>query len=227
MSVVHVKSEEVETWQQKLMRRFKEEPFVPIGKCITCVQHPTPVLSHACPGTALTCFALFMASTKLGKKGESKSLNRWFRARIIFQGATIAAIVAGSYAVKGRNDGTLETQNTPTVEQLKLKERLEFEARLRKAEENYALEQAMRGGKPKEQEKGIWARLGLGRGPAGSVLPQQTTSSPTASFTSPPVSPPSGPTSTAPRILPTEASSKSSWSWFGRGPSSSAGSEER
>lgn len=31
MSVVHIKSGEVETWQRKFMRKFKEEPFVPIG----------------------------------------------------------------------------------------------------------------------------------------------------------------------------------------------------
>lgn len=223
MSVSHVKPGEVETWQQKFMRRFKEEPFVPIGMSfLLCVQ--CKLLNWLVPtGTALTCFALFMASRKLGKKGESKSLNRWFRARIIFQGATIGAIVAGSYAVKKKADGAGATQETPSAEELRLKERLEFEDRLRKAEENHAIEEAMRGGRPKQQEKGIWARLGLGRGPAGNVQATQIEPPPTA-----PVGPTSLPLPPEPATqTPAETSSQSSWGWFGRNSSHSSDSEKK
>jgi hypothetical protein len=157
-----------------------------------------------------------MASRKVGKKGESQSLNRWFRARIVFQGATIAAIVAGSYAVQKKQDGT--PQESLSAEELKARERLEFEARLRKAEENHAFEQAMRGGNPKEKEKGIFAKLGLGRGPAGSV---QEHSQPAPSTTATTVPPP--PTVPAPvSSVEAEQPSSSGKSWWGWGGKSSS-----
>jgi len=193
MSVVQVKEGDVETWQQKFMRRFKEEPFVPIG-------------------TALTCFALIMASRKVGKKGESKSLNRWFRARIIFQGATIGAIVAGSYfSMNKKQDGV--SQESPSAAELRAKERLEFEARLRKAEETHEIEQVMRGGRPKEKEKSMWAKIGLGRGPAGSVASEKAENPPTniSPYPSPP--PPLDPTPVVPSVEPVQPTSKSWWSW--------------
>ncbi|KAI0695542.1 hypoxia induced protein conserved region-domain-containing protein [Cytidiella melzeri] len=198
MSVVHAHPEGVETWKQKLARRFKEEPLVPIG-------------------TALTCFALIMASRKVGKKGESQSLNRWFRARIIFQGATIAAIVVGSYAVKKNHDGA--PQESPSAEELKLRERLEFEARLRKAEETHEFEQALRGGKPKEKEKSIFAKLGLGRGPAGSAsLNETSTPSATANTTPPPPPVNLEHLATVPVVEATQPR-KSWWTWGGKGSS--------
>ncbi|KAI0342539.1 hypothetical protein BDW22DRAFT_1357917 [Trametopsis cervina] len=199
MSVVHVQPEGVETWRQKFMRRFKEEPLVPIG-------------------TALTCFALIMASRKVGKKGEAQSLNRWFRARIVFQGATIGAIVAGSLMMDRKKDGV--PQESLSAEESKAKERTEFEARLRKAEQSHAEEQAMRGGKPKEKEKSIFAKLGLGRGPAGSVTSEPD--SPPPPTVLPPVASSAARSSPANPSVPTVVSegsqpaSKSWWSWGGK-----------
>lgn len=118
-------------------------------------------------------------------------------------------------------------QDAPSVEELKLKERLEFEERLRKAEENHAIEQSMRGEKPKEQEKGIWARLGLGRGPAGSVKASQVESKPAPTTLPPPIPPPIDHTQAASPASTAEFPSKSSWSWFGRGSSGSSGSDRK
>ncbi|EKM57089.1 uncharacterized protein PHACADRAFT_194658, partial [Phanerochaete carnosa HHB-10118-sp] len=93
-----------ERWQDKLMRKFKEEPYVPIG-------------------TALTCFALYMAFRKSGRDGDPKALNRWFRARIFFQGATVAAIVAGSYSLEARKQQEAERVKE-TGQDPQMKERL-------------------------------------------------------------------------------------------------------
>ncbi|OAX37341.1 hypothetical protein K503DRAFT_693522, partial [Rhizopogon vinicolor AM-OR11-026] len=59
--------------------KFKEQPLVPIG-------------------TLVTCGALIMAMVKMGP-GNSQSLNNWLRVRVIAQGATIAAVCAGTYAM--------------------------------------------------------------------------------------------------------------------------------
>ena len=209
MSVYHVQPEGVESWKQKFIRRFKEEPFVPIGVFrlfVSCVPVSDFIFRlHWVAGTALTCFALIMASRKVGKKGESASLNRWFRARIVFQGATIAAIVAGSYAVKKQHDGA--HVESLSAEEQKLKEREEFEARLRQAEETHAQEQAVRGGKPKDI--GIFAKLGLGRGPAGSVTQEESLPPPASSAPVVSETPPPAPATPA-------AAGKSGWSWGGK-----------
>lgn len=157
-----------------------------------------------------------MASRKVGKKGESASLNRWFRARIVFQGATIAAIVAGSYAVKKNQYGSGGAQQVSlSAEEQKLKEREEFAARLRKAEETHEMEQAVRGGKPKEKEKGIFAKLGLGRGPAGSVTREESLPTTAESVPAPPAPAETpAPAPTVPAAPPSQSSGKS---WWGRG----------
>ncbi|KFY04566.1 hypothetical protein O988_00691 [Pseudogymnoascus sp. VKM F-3808] len=61
---------------QKLTRRLKEEPLVPLG-------------------CALTCWALYHASKSI-RSGDQQRTNRMFRARIYAQGFTIVAMVAGS-----------------------------------------------------------------------------------------------------------------------------------
>ncbi|KFY11556.1 hypothetical protein V491_07158 [Pseudogymnoascus sp. VKM F-3775] len=61
---------------QKLTRRLKEEPLVPLG-------------------CALTCWALYHASKSI-RAGDQQRTNRMFRARIYAQGFTIVAMVAGS-----------------------------------------------------------------------------------------------------------------------------------
>ncbi|TFK53066.1 hypothetical protein OE88DRAFT_1606314, partial [Heliocybe sulcata] len=48
-------------------------------------------------GTLATCATLTMAIIKSRRK-EARSMNHWLRARIIAQGFTLAAVVAGSYA---------------------------------------------------------------------------------------------------------------------------------
>jgi len=115
-----------ETFGEKIVRKFKEEPLVPIG-------------------TVATCTALIIAATKL-RKGDSKSLNNWLRMRVIFQGLTVAAIVAGSYQY-GRTQKQLEEKARMDQERLlaqAAKERAAFEERLKGAEEAHAAEQRAR-----------------------------------------------------------------------------------
>ena len=151
-----------------------------------------------------------MASTKVGKKGEAKSMNRWLRARVVAQGATIAAIVGGSY-VYGHTKQQQEArqqQLAASAEELRLKEKLEFEARLKAAEETHELEQALEQAKTakSEQRGGLWTKLGWSSSPqdasVASAQPSQLTSA------AAPV-PPSKPERTA-------SNSANSWSsWFG------------
>ncbi|KAK3076334.1 hypothetical protein LTS18_013298, partial [Coniosporium uncinatum] len=65
-----------ESRSQKLFRRFREEPLVPLG-CI------------------LTAWAL-LGATKSIRHGDHHGANRMFRRRIYAQGFTIAAMLAGS-----------------------------------------------------------------------------------------------------------------------------------
>lgn len=61
---------------QKLTRRLREEPLIPLG-CL------------------LTCWALLGASRAM-KAGDHQTTNRMFRRRIYAQGFTIVAMAAGS-----------------------------------------------------------------------------------------------------------------------------------
>ena len=71
-------------------------------------------------------------------------MNHWLRARVVAQGATVAAIVGGGY-VYGRNkpQQDAKAQANAAAEELRLKEKAEFEARLKAAEEAHALEESM------------------------------------------------------------------------------------
>ncbi|KAH0537173.1 Respiratory supercomplex factor 1, mitochondrial [Glutinoglossum americanum] len=62
---------------QKLSRRLKEEPLVPLG-------------------CALTCYALYRATTSI-RRGDHNQANRMFRARIYAQGFTLLALAVGSF----------------------------------------------------------------------------------------------------------------------------------
>ncbi|KAI4160257.1 MAG: hypothetical protein L6R39_000252 [Caloplaca ligustica] len=62
---------------QKLGRRLKEEPLIPIG-------------------CAATCWALYGASTSI-RRGESWKAQQMFRMRLYAQAFTIVAMVAGSF----------------------------------------------------------------------------------------------------------------------------------
>lgn len=67
---------DAESQYERLTRKFKEEPLVPIG-----------ILG--------TCAALFGASVAI-RKGNQQNANRYFRWRIYAQGFTVLAMVAGS-----------------------------------------------------------------------------------------------------------------------------------
>lgn len=67
---------EQESQYERLTRKFREEPFVPLGILATCT-------------------ALFGASVAL-RKGNQRNANRYFRWRIYAQGFTVLAMVAGS-----------------------------------------------------------------------------------------------------------------------------------
>ncbi|PSR75665.1 hypothetical protein PHLCEN_2v8956 [Hermanssonia centrifuga] len=197
MSVVNVATtgrsvneHKAETWQQKLLRRFKEEPLVPIGVFATCV-------------------ALVMAASKLGKPSESMSMNRWMRVRVIAQGATIAAIVGGSYFYKDKQQ---QPDAITTAEETKMKEKLEFEARMRAAEETHALEAALQREK-EEKSKSIWRRFGLGYGKSSTPKDATPAAAPVApaAVTTPPPKPISAPAVENPSPPRTE----SIWSWLG------------
>jgi len=65
---------------QKLWRKLRQEPLIPLG-------------------CAATCYALYMA-TKSIRQGDHNQTNRMFRARIYAQGFTLLALVAGSIFYK-------------------------------------------------------------------------------------------------------------------------------
>ncbi|PFH58113.1 hypothetical protein XA68_14138 [Ophiocordyceps unilateralis] len=61
---------------QKIVRKLKEEPLIPLGM-------------------ALTVFA-FSSAYRAVRRGDSKQANRMFRARVAAQGFTVLAMVGGS-----------------------------------------------------------------------------------------------------------------------------------
>ncbi|KAG1886742.1 hypoxia induced protein conserved region-domain-containing protein [Suillus subluteus] len=111
-----------ESYQEKAWRKFREQPLVPIGILVTCG-------------------ALIMAALKM-RRGDSQSLNNWLRVRVIAQGATIAAVCAGTYAMNS-NVGD-ETRQTRQIDEIQAhrearagRERKEFEDRLKDAEKQW------------------------------------------------------------------------------------------
>ncbi|KAG2128258.1 hypoxia induced protein conserved region-domain-containing protein, partial [Suillus clintonianus] len=111
-----------ESYQEKAWRKFREQPLVPIG-------------------TLVTCGALLMSVVKM-RRGDSQSLNNWLRVRVIAQGATIAAVCAGTY-VMSSNVGD-ETKQTRQLDEIQAhrearagRERKEFEDRLKDAEKQW------------------------------------------------------------------------------------------
>lgn len=65
---------------QKLWRKLRQEPLIPLG-------------------CAATCYALYMASKSI-RAGDHHQTNKMFRARIYAQGFTLVAVVAGSIFYK-------------------------------------------------------------------------------------------------------------------------------
>jgi Hypoxia induced protein conserved region len=82
------------------------------------------------------------------RRGESRSFNNWLRVRVIAQGLTIVAIVAGTYSLGQRGFGVeAELNKTPVEADLERRreekidrDRKEFEGRLKKAEEAHRAE---------------------------------------------------------------------------------------
>ncbi|KAH9968108.1 hypoxia induced protein conserved region-domain-containing protein [Russula dissimulans] len=106
-----------ETYREKALRKFKQQPLVPVGAAATTV-------------------ALVIAMTKM-RKGQSRSLNNWLRLRIVAQGFTVAAVVAGSWAygtAKAIVPGELDASASAAQDKA-AQERMAFEERLRMAEE--------------------------------------------------------------------------------------------
>jgi len=131
MSNVMESYQSSETYQEKAWRKFKQQPLVPLG-------------------AAATTFALIMAGTKLRKR-DSKNMNYWLRARVITQGLTIVALVAGSWLLNNKQKAADAANPDGTEDELIGKElrKREFEERLRGAEARDKLENA----------------AGVGRGP--------------------------------------------------------------
>ncbi|CCU81864.1 mitochondrial hypoxia responsive domain containing protein [Blumeria hordei DH14] len=86
---------------QKLTRRLRQEPLIPLG-CI------------------LTSWALFSASRSM-RVGDYNRTNRMFRARIYAQAFTVAAMVAGS--MYWQTDRKKQKEFDRAVEERKAKEK--------------------------------------------------------------------------------------------------------
>ncbi|THH27208.1 hypothetical protein EUX98_g6970 [Antrodiella citrinella] len=171
---------------QKFGRKFKQEPLVPIG-------------------AGLTTVALIMASIKLSR-GNSKSLNYWLRARLIFQGLTIAAVVGGTY-VYGQTKQQKEEQarrDALQAEHEKLQETRAFEERLKAATEAHAAESEMFA-----PAKG---NSGGSRGWFGSSKTRSVVTTGSSSL-NPPAAPAAEATST---IAPSDTRSSSSSGFWGK-----------
>lgn len=128
-----------------------------------------------------------MASRQLAK-GDSKKLNYWFRARIIFQGLTIAAVVGGTYAYgksKSQKDEQARKEAMET-EYEQVKEKRAFEERLKAAEEAHAAEMAFAAAGEKESKAaGSWGWFGFGK--THTVTSQDATGVPSSSHPTAPV----------------------------------------
>lgn len=124
----------METYREKAVRKFKENPWVPLG-------------------SLATVGALVTAMVKL-KRGQSHSFNTWLRVRVAAQGLTIVAIVAGTYSLRPKSPPTDEaadptlTRNDVDVERRRLekiaREKGEFEERLKEAEDATRAETELR-----------------------------------------------------------------------------------
>lgn len=98
-------------------------------------------------GCLATCGALVMSAVKM-RAGKSTSMNYWLRARVVLQGVTLVALVAGSMALQkqknaqisdldiGAADGLPRNEATTDLnrEKKRILEQQEFERRLEDAE---------------------------------------------------------------------------------------------
>ncbi|KAG6889650.1 hypothetical protein C0995_015766 [Termitomyces sp. Mi166 len=106
-----------ETYREKAARKFKENPWVPLG-------------------SLATVGALVVAMVKM-RRGQSKSFNQWLRVRVAAQGLTVVAICAGTWSSMRSKDKASAAVDG---------ERKEFEERLRGAEQAHEAEAALKKG---------------------------------------------------------------------------------
>jgi len=112
------------------------------------------------------------------RRGESRSFNHWLRARVVAQGLTIVAIVAGSYVIERQNRDANKTQLEVNATRKVERERMEFEERLKAAEASHGAEVGIhvKGGKGREEgpfvePKGGGAGVGaMAKKPGGGGL---------------------------------------------------------
>lgn len=90
-----------ETWGNKFTRKFKENPWVPLGTSLYYQDKFYYVLINV--GCLATCGALVMSAAKM-RAGKSTAMNYWLRARVVLQGVTLVALVAGSMALQKKKD---------------------------------------------------------------------------------------------------------------------------
>lgn len=75
------------------------------------------------------------------RRGQSRSFNNWLRVRVIAQGLTIIAIVAGTYSLGSKDSKDKQLENALKAREAKMeKEKEAFEERIKEAEETYNLE---------------------------------------------------------------------------------------
>ncbi|KAH7155738.1 altered inheritance of mitochondria protein 31, mitochondrial [Dactylonectria estremocensis] len=97
---------------QKVMRKIKEEPLIPLGMGLTTLA--------------------FVNSYRALRRGDSKAANRMFRARVAAQGFTVLAMVAGSMYYNKDREKTKELRKLKEerdAEEKRIKWIRELEAR--------------------------------------------------------------------------------------------------
>lgn len=140
-----------ETYREKALRKFKQQPLVPLGLSNSIWEGLTYLIFTIFSiGALATTFTLLMASNKLRKR-QSKDMNYWLRARVVAQGFTIIAVVAGAWMM-GRTKPQIDRSAHEQDEMLAglQRRREEFEERLKNAEENHRLEQEILNAPPSE-----------------------------------------------------------------------------
>ncbi|KZV96011.1 hypothetical protein EXIGLDRAFT_734101 [Exidia glandulosa HHB12029] len=106
-----------ESWGEKGFRKMKQQPLVPLGILATCI-------------------AFFGAAKTMNRKGVEKAqFNRWLRFRVIAQGATVAACVAGSYVFGKEAKRKKALEDEMNKQRDVERERARFQESLARAEE--------------------------------------------------------------------------------------------
>ncbi|KAH7106825.1 hypothetical protein BKA62DRAFT_580773, partial [Auriculariales sp. MPI-PUGE-AT-0066] len=121
--------EGAESFGQKGLRKMKEQPLVPLGVVATTVA------------------IIGATNSMLAKKRNKADFNRWLRFRIIAQGFTVAACVAGTY-VFGMEAKRQQALKQESERQFNIeKERLRFADAMARAEAMQRLEDEGKAGK--------------------------------------------------------------------------------